>query len=130
MAGKRRAKQDAGSGNPPVKAESLVVDNAVPMSATAAVAPSVVLPVDCRMAAQLSLKNELTARLGASAIAFDGRQVDRVDTAALQLLLLFRRDVVKRGGVISWLGASDVLNEAANLLGLAQTLELPAAALA
>lgn len=130
MAGKQMAKKKAGSGNPPAKAESFVADSAMPELATAVVAASVVLPVDCRMAAQLSLKDELTARLGASAIAFDGRQVDRVDTAALQLLVLFRRDVVKRGGVISWLGASDALNEAANLLGLAQILELPAVALA
>jgi phospholipid transport system transporter-binding protein len=127
MAGKQMAKKKAGSGHQSAQAESL--DAGVPEPQASAAAPSpLVLPADCRIAGQRSLKDELTARLGASAIEFDGRHVDRIDTAALQLLMLFRRDFVKHGGVISWLGASEALNEAANLLGLAQTLELPAVA--
>lgn len=131
MAGKRMAKKKVAAMHQPARTESPVVEVAAsePSAGVVATMP-VILPADCRIAGQLSLKDELTGRLGAAAIEFDGRQVERVDTAALQLLVLFRRDFVKRGGVISWLGASDALNEAANLLGLAQTLELPAVALA
>ncbi|MDE2308724.1 MAG: STAS domain-containing protein [Xanthomonadaceae bacterium] len=87
----------------------------------------VTLPADCRMAAQAQLLQELLAALDAGAIELDGRAVERVDTAALQLLTLFKREVNARGGMLNWMGASEALDEAAGLLGLAKTLELPAA---
>lgn len=90
----------------------------------------VVLPPDCRMAALAGLKAELEGALAADAIALDGHAVERVDTAALQLLVLFRRERDARGGTLAWHGASDALNEAAGLLGLVRILELPAATLA
>ncbi len=89
-----------------------------------------VLPADCRIAALPSLRDELLTALGRPAVALDGRQVERADTAALQLLVLFRRELVASGGSLSWLGASHALSEAVSLLGLTQTLELPAVALA
>ncbi|MHB1272110.1 MAG: STAS domain-containing protein [Rhodanobacter sp.] len=88
----------------------------------------VTLPADCRMAAaQAHLLQELLAALDACTIEVDGREVERVDTAALQLLTLFKREVDARGGTLSWMGTSEALDEAAGLLGLAKTLELPAA---
>jgi len=87
----------------------------------------VTLPADCRMAAQAHLLQELLAALDACAIELDGRAVARVDTAALQLLTLFKREVDARGVTLNWMGASAALDEAADLLGLAKTLELPAA---
>jgi len=87
----------------------------------------VTLPADCRMAAQAHLLQELLAALDAPAIDLDGRAVERVDTAALQLLTLFRREVDARGVALNWMGASVALDEAAGLLGLAKTLKLPAA---
>jgi anti-anti-sigma regulatory factor len=90
----------------------------------------VVLPADCRMAAQTALKEELLGALKAGAIMLDGAGVERADTAALQLLVVFRRELDKQGGTLSWRASSEALNEAAGLLGLAQILELPAAALA
>lgn len=85
------------------------------------------LPADCRIAALPALKDALLAALGEGAVTLDGRHVERTDTAALQLLLLFRRELALRGANLSWLGASSALLEAAGLLGLTQTLELPAA---
>jgi ABC-type transporter Mla MlaB component len=85
------------------------------------------LPADCRMAAQTALLTELLGALDAPATALDGRVVERVDTAALQLLTLFRREATSRGCAVSWLGASDTLCEAAGVLGLSQALDLPAA---
>jgi ABC-type transporter Mla MlaB component len=104
-----------------------------PPEAVAAAAPDsaqLMLPADCRMATQMALKDELLGMLSAGAVVLDGSQVERVDTAALQLLLLFRREAVARDCTVSWHGASGALGEAAALLGLAQTLELPALALA
>ena len=96
-----------------------------------AAAPLVlVLPADCRIGAQVALKQALLDALETDGIVLDGRAVERTDTAALQLLTLFQREVQARGSSLSWCGASDALNEAAGLLGLAQILELPAAALA
>jgi anti-anti-sigma regulatory factor len=86
----------------------------------------VILPADCRMAAQAALKEELLGALKAGAIVLDGARVERTDTAALQLLVVFRRELDKCGGTLSWRGTSDALNEAAGVLGLAQILELPA----
>jgi phospholipid transport system transporter-binding protein len=84
------------------------------------------LPADCRMAAQTALLAELLGALDVPATHLDGRAVERVDTAALQLLTLFRREATARGCAVSWLGASDVLCEAAGVLGLARALDLPA----
>lgn len=122
MAGKRATRQQR-TGEP--AAEVLVA-----ASAGADEAARVLLPADCRMAAQAALKAELLGALKAGAIVLDGGQVERVDTAALQLLVLFRRELDARGGRLHWRGTSDALNEAAGLLGLAQLLNLPAAALA
>lgn len=90
----------------------------------------VVLPADCRMATLAVLQAELAAPLGAGALVLDGQQVERIDTAVLQLLMLVRRELDTRGGTLAWRGTSNVLNEAASLLGLTRILELPAPALA
>lgn len=85
------------------------------------------LPADCRMVAQTALLADLLGALDAPATQLDGRAVERVDTAALQLLTLFRREAVARGCAVSWLGASATLREAAGTLGLVKALDLPAA---
>ena len=89
---------------------------------------AVVLPADCRIAAQVALKAQLLGVLeqGAS-VVLDASEVERVDTAALQLLVLLRRELQARDGTLDWRGASEAFNEAAGLLGLARILELPAA---
>jgi phospholipid transport system transporter-binding protein len=121
MAGKRARQQGTGEAG---------VDASSASSANADAAASVLLPADCRMAAQAALKAELLGALKAGAIVLDGTQVERVDTAALQLLVLLRRELDAHGGTLRWHGTSDALNEAASLLGLAQLLNLPAEALA
>lgn len=115
MAGKRAAKQKEEGQREPVADGAAVV----------------VLPADCRIAAQAALKAELLGALKQGAIVvLDGSQVERADTAALQLLVLFQRELQARGGTLGWRGASEAINEAAGLLGLARILELPAAGLA
>ncbi len=90
----------------------------------------VLLPADCRIAAQAALKDQFSAVADAKVVVLNGGEVERVDTAFLQLLMLFRRELDGRGGSLSWGGASDVLTEGACLLGLTQVLDLPAAKLA
>src|SRR6185503_545078 len=84
MAGKRAAKQDGEQ----------------------AAGEAVVLPSDCRMAALAALHTELVAALPGGAVELDGSQVERVDTAALQLLVLLRRALEGRGGALAWRGSS------------------------
>jgi phospholipid transport system transporter-binding protein len=120
MAGKRKAEHN-GADN---------LQAATEVGADQSESALVVLPADCRMAAQAALKDELLGALKAGAIVLDGAQVERTDTAALQMLVVFRRELDKQGGTLSWRGTSDALNEAAGLLGLTQILELPAAELA
>lgn len=91
-------------------------------------AATVALLADCRIGAQGALHAELSGALQGGAVELDGSRVERVDTAALQLLLLFRRAVDASGGTLSWRAGSTALNEAASLLGLAKILELPTAA--
>lgn len=87
----------------------------------------VALPADCRIADLPAVKDALRAALAAPGVALDGGAVERVDTAALQLLAVFRREAAARGVAVQWLGASAALRDGADRLGLVQTLELPAA---
>jgi anti-anti-sigma regulatory factor len=90
----------------------------------------VLLPADCRMASQAALKEALLRAADAQAVVLNGGEVERIDTAFLQLLMLFRRELEMRGGSLKWQGASEVLVEGAGLLGLTRILDLPATALA
>ncbi len=121
MGGKRTAKQ-------PKEAKSAVAACAAPTGDDAAAV--VRLPVDCRLAAQAGLKAQFEEVLHKGDIVLDVEGLERVDTAALQLLVLFRRELESRGGKLAWRGTNAVLDEAASLLGLEQLLNLPAATLA
>ncbi len=82
------------------------------------------LPADCRMTELPALREQC---LAAPSSTLDASAVERVDTAALQLLVAFHRDALARGGKITWAGVSTPLREAAERLGLTQALALPAA---
>ena len=121
MAGKRATKQ-TGTGKSPV---------AAPCFRAAEAATAVVqLPADCRLLAQLALQAQLQEVLHHGEIVLNAERVERIDTAALQLLVLFRRELEGQGGKLRWRGVNPVMGEAASLLGLEQLLNLPAATLA
>ncbi|MEW6708055.1 MAG: STAS domain-containing protein [Pseudomonadota bacterium] len=92
----------------------------------AGVAAGIALPADCRLGALDALAPQLREAAGGSAATLDGAAVEKVDGAAMQLLVAFRRAAVAAGGSVHWTGASDVLREAASLLGLDVELDLPA----
>jgi phospholipid transport system transporter-binding protein len=86
----------------------------------------VALPADFRLAELAIVKSELIEAFDAPAVQLDGAAVERVDTAALQLLVAFRREASARGQLPAWLGVSAAIRDAAGVLGLVQALELPA----
>jgi len=86
----------------------------------------IALPADCRLSALDELAPQLREAVGGSAATLDGAAVEKVDGAAMQLLVAFRRAAAAAGCSVSWAGASDVLHEAASLLGLGAELDLPA----
>jgi len=87
---------------------------------------TVTLPVDCRLAGLDDLVGPLQEAAGRARSTLDGSAVERIDTAGLQLLLAYRRAAAAQGHDTQWAGASDSLNEAADLLGLSSDLALPA----
>ncbi len=57
-------------------------------------------------------------------VEFDGGVVERVDTAILQLLLTFFREMRLAGVKVGWKASSENLKKSANLLGVAKELDL------
>lgn len=86
----------------------------------------IALPADFRLAELADVKAGLLDALEAPAVQLDGAGVERVDTAALQLLLAFRHAASAKGLPASWLGVSETMRDAAGVLGLTKALELPA----
>ena len=73
------------------------------------------------------LYSELNAALAdAKALVLDASRVQRVDTAALQLLAAFARATHAAGLPLRWHAASAALCEAVALLGLNEALGRPA----
>jgi phospholipid transport system transporter-binding protein len=72
-----------------------------------------------------SLQAQLAERLDESGnVQIDGSAVDRIDTAGLQLLAAFVRDLQAEARSVEWVGCSVALRRAANALGVAVALGL------
>jgi phospholipid transport system transporter-binding protein len=72
-----------------------------------------------------TLQAELAERLDESSpVQIDGTAVDRVDTAGLQLLTAFVRELQAESRTVEWIGCSVALRRAANALGLGTALGL------
>ncbi len=56
----------------------------------------------------------------------DGAQVERIDTAGLQLLVAFARQQSEAGRPLRWQGASEILVSSCHRLGLGEVLGLQA----
>ncbi|PZN33128.1 MAG: hypothetical protein DIU71_05865 [Proteobacteria bacterium] len=85
----------------------------------------VVLPSSCTVREAAALKVELCTAARETHAAVDARAVERIDTAALQLLCAFvkRREHEQRP--VEWLGTSQNFDEAVRLLGAATLLGRP-----
>lgn len=88
---------------------------------------SVTLRGNLSIAEALSLRAELGKVLALGrGVTLDGASVERIDTAALQVLWAFTRELMQRQVSIKWAEASTELQQAASLLGLADSMELMA----
>lgn len=95
--------------------------------AARASAPTLVLSAECTVAEADSLKSALLRLLEeARPVTLEVGALQRIDTAALQLLAAFVRDRRTTGRRIAWRGCAPALDSAAALLGLSGMLELPA----
>ncbi|HLU62745.1 MAG TPA: STAS domain-containing protein [Gammaproteobacteria bacterium] len=71
-----------------------------------------------------ALHDRLEALLeSARRVELDGAELERVDTAFLQLLAAFRRDARERGIDVEWRAAAPELRRVTALLGLEDVLE-------
>lgn len=88
--------------------------------------PTIGLASHCTVKDASALKTNLLQLLDEPAsVAIDARNVERVDTAVVQLLCAFVRDRAQRGSGVTWLGAPQPLLDAARLLGVGALLALP-----
>jgi ABC-type transporter Mla MlaB component len=102
-----------------------------PVPATAVPPPLVsstwVLAAECLVSQASSLKESLAGLLDEPLpVTLDATALQRIDTAGLQLITAFVRDRTGQGRTVEWQGTAPVLTTAAQLLGLASVLRLPA----
>ncbi len=86
--------------------------------------PVILLPVDCSVRNITALRDQLCSagNEGAPDLTLDLQQVERFDTATLQLIAAFARDRAARGMRLVTRGARPAWDEAADLLGLTAAL--------
>jgi len=68
----------------------------------------------------------VTALASKESVLLNGSQVERADTAALQLLSAFFQDANKQKKTVEWKDPSEALCRSATLLGLTEALNLQA----
>ena len=116
-------------------AEALNVDTTTQVTASATDASNeddapgllVVLPAQCLMRDAVELKSQLLSRLDtADAVQIDVAKLERIDAAAMQVLVAFVIDRADQEHNVEWCGVNAVLREAAKVLGLESALRLPA----
>ena len=83
--------------------------------------------VDINIAADLyaHLKNALE---NGHVVEIDASEVQRVDTAILQVFLAYSQEAKLQGLQFCWQGVSEAFRNAVQLLGIEQELDLPEAA--
>jgi ABC-type transporter Mla MlaB component len=112
------------------------VDDAVVVTSDAAATDGVAAASPALMVALASncvVKDAAAFKVSLCAVAdsdepvvLDAGNVERIDTATIQLLCAFVRERVDRNRTVVWQGASAALIEAARLLGVQALLALPA----
>jgi len=106
----------------PVRAEVAIVADAAIADATPAGAPSaatVTLQANCSVREVIGLRSLLLEVIeSATAVIVDVAQLERIDTAALQVLAAFVRDRRNQQREVIWVNVNEALSEAARTLGL------------
>lgn len=95
---------------------------------TATSGAHVVLESHCCVKNAAALKRSLHEVIGEAApVTLDVSAVERIDTAAMQLLCAFARDRAGQGHSIAWAGDVTIVRDAAAVLGVEPLLSLPLA---
>jgi STAS domain len=82
---------------------------------------------DCAIGAIETLQTDLISRLwGSDPVVIDRSEVRRANTAMLQLVAAFVRDVRAQSRSVEWCGSSSAFDRGAQSLGLTACLGLPA----
>lgn len=115
-----------------VQAQSAPVADAMPMSDVVCTPPaarpsaSIVLASNCSVKDAAALKSSLCRLADENGeVTVDAGNVERVDTSTMQLLCAFVWERAAQGRKVVWAGNSQVLQEAARLLGVQKLLALP-----
>jgi len=104
----------------------LVAEAAAPVPVPVLVAtPVVTLASNTTVKDAAALQVTLLQVVDADGVTIDAKSVERIDTAALQLLCAFVRDRAARNLNVSWNGVPQALAQAAALLGIGALLALP-----
>jgi ABC-type transporter Mla MlaB component len=94
---------------------------------TPAAPKSLALAAECLVTDATSLKANLASLLDEPLpVTLDVTALQRIDTAALQVITAFVRERAGHGRPVEWQGTAPVLGTAAQLLGLTTLLKLPA----
>jgi anti-anti-sigma regulatory factor len=88
----------------------------------------IALDADLRLSQAPALRERLLKALAVGGpVTLDGGDVAQVDTACLQVLSAFARDAATASQPVAWARISPALRDGAAMLGLHQTMNLPAA---
>jgi phospholipid transport system transporter-binding protein len=97
-------------------------------SAQSTITNTILLDNSLDIAGASQLRQRLLTVLQEKApVALDAANIEKVDTAALQVLTAFFKDAEAANVLVQWKQPSDVLKKAARLLGLGPSLHLEAA---
>jgi len=66
----------------------------------------------------------LTSLAEGKSVSLDCSKIERIDTAALQIVLAYAKQLESQSAALSWLEPSDTFIKNASLLGLASELKL------
>jgi len=106
------------------KTTQAIPDTAKPESMSEA---RVILPESLGMEQVTELHQKLKQAIERQqAVVLDGKAVESTHAVGLQLLTAFFGEIVRRGAEVQWQGPSDELIASTKLLGLSETLQLPA----
>ena len=125
----RRTAKTAKATVPAEKPEPVLVVEEVETTPAAvdAAGPLALAPL-CTLREAVAMKGQLLERLDqAGDVEIDAGHVEKIDTAGLQLLVAFSRQLRESHRELAWKAVAPELSRAAAQIGLADTLGLPAA---
>ncbi len=90
--------------------------------------PNLTLEAGCTLRDAIDMQFLLLAAdCSSKKVIVDGSQVERIDTAGVQLLVAFAQAQAKAGKTLQWSGASELLVRSCRRLGVDGLLGFPAA---